>query len=174
MTKFNIELNRKTIALMAGIALALFVLFVLIQPLFAKVSTVSGEVKALDAELVITRNTLLRAKGINKDRHLLVRNEVSKAINEIIKIGTNLDVTILSTSPQGINKFKDSKYPVLPIHLEVQSQYKDLGLFMRDLEQLSTGVITIREFSIERNEELLPKVQTSLILEVHLEEGQDG
>ena len=105
---------------------------------------------------------------------MLSRNEISKAINKIIEIGTDLNITILSTSPQRIEKRKGSQYPVLPIHMEVQSQYSDLGIFLGNLEKLNHSVITVREFSIERSVEMLPKIQTGLILEIYLEEGQGG
>ena len=58
--------------------------------------------------------------------------------------------------------------------MKMQSSYKDLGIFLGDLERISKSVVTVREFSIERREEILPKIETDLVIEIHLEEGQGG
>ncbi len=170
--KPNIELSKKSIALIAGISVAAVVFFLFIWPLMTKVSRISQEVKALDSKLVSVRGALVEGSKLNQEKNLLTRNEISKAINEIINVGAELNINFLSTSPQPIQELQGSKYPVLPIRMEVQSTYEDFGIFLGALEGLNQSIVTIRKFNIERRLEILPKINTELTVDVHLKEGE--
>lgn len=170
--KLNIEKNKKTMIVIAGFTAIGVLFFTLIWPLSIKVSNISQDVKTLDDELANVRDDLKKGNKLDQDRHLLKRNEISVAINEIIKAGADLNINFLSTNPQQIQKLQESKYPILPINLEIRSTYKNLGLFFGVLETLNKSIVTVREFSIERRQEILPEIQTDLIIDVYLKEGE--
>jgi hypothetical protein len=172
--KTNIELSKKTITMISCIAAAAVFAFFLISPLFEKARALSREVSSLDEELAMVRQAIVNAGKSGKQGHLLSRSEVSVAIDEIINTGTRHKINFLSTSPQKIETKKDSKFPVLPIRMEVRSKYNDLGVFLGALEGLAKSIVTVREFSAGRTPEILPQIVTELIIEIHLKEGEGG
>lgn len=170
--KPNIEMTKNTMILMAGIAASGLLFFLLIRPASLRVSKVSQEVKVLDSELIGVREALKRGNNLDQERHLLKRNEVSVALNEIMRAGADLNIDFLSTNPQQIHQPQGSKHPILPINLEIQSTYKNLGLFFGILERLNKSIVTVREFTIERRQEILPEIHTELIVDIYLKEGE--
>lgn len=170
--KTNFEMDKKTLILIAGMVAAGLVIFLVIGPLFGKACKAAEELKALDSELADVREALEKGKTIDRKGHLLTRAEVSRAIDEITKVGASLNIDFLLTSPQPIQRPQGRKNPVLPIRMEIQSKYKDLGFFLGSLENLKESVLTVREFSIVRKEKILPKVYTYLVVEIYLEEGE--
>ena len=174
MMTTQIPFDKRTTVVVAGAVLAAAMFLVFIRPIYAKAKSIAQEVKALNHELRDVRGALERSSRLNQKKHLLTRNEVSRAINEITNLGTALHINFLSTSPQRIEKQEGSKYPVLPIHFEVQSTYSDLGIFLGALEKSTTSVVTVHEFSIDRRQEILPEIYTELVVYLYLREGQDG
>ena len=159
---------------MSGVVLAGIVFFLFIQPLWAKTSSVSQEVKILSSELNSVREALAQSNDFNKNRHPLSRGEVSMAINEIMEVGASLDIDFFATSPQQIQKLKGSKYPVLPIRLEMQSSYENFGAFLGALENFDKSIITVKQFEIDRKPIILPDITAELVIEIHLKEGEGG
>lgn len=170
----DIELNKKTIAAIAGVVIVVVVAVLLFKPLFLKVNALNRELKALEEEMVSARDVISRKKQFQQDGHLLKRQEVSRAIGEMTDMGTARNINFLSTSPQPITKPKGSEYPVLPIRMHVRSEYKNLGLFLGGLENLKESIITVKSFDIATDENILPQVNVELVVEVHLQEGEDG
>ena len=170
--KPNIEIDKRTIILLSGAVLAGIVFFLFIKPLWAKASSVSQEAKVLSSELSRVREALARGSDFNKGRHPLTRGKVSEAINEIMEVGASLDIDFFATSPQQIQKLKGSKYPVLPIHLEMQSTYENFGVFLGALEDFDKSIITVKQFEINRKPIILPDITVELVVEIHLKEGE--
>ena len=168
----NIEMTKNAMILMVGIILSGLIVYLLIRPASIKVNKVKQEVDVLNSELIGVREALRRGNTLDQERHLLKRNEVSVALNEILKAGADLNIEFLSTSPQQIQKLQKSKYPILPIKLEIQSTYEDLGLFFGVLEKLDKSIVTIREFSSEQRQEILPEIYTELTVDIYLKEGE--
>jgi len=172
MAKINIPMNKKTALVMGGVILTGAVLYVLCAPLLSKVRALTTEVKALDSELAAVREVLDKGKTIKRGAGFLPRNEVSLAIDEITKVGATMNINFLSTNPQKIRLPEQSKYPVLPIRMEIQSEYEDLGAFFGALENLEKSVVTVRGFSVRGDAMALPRLVTDIVLEIHLGENE--
>ena len=172
--KLNLQFDKKFLPLAIGAVVVVMVFLLFIKPLFGKVSAISARAKALDDELRDARAALARGSRLNHEKQLLARNEVSRAINEITNLGNSLNINFLSTNPQRIEVAQGSQYPTLPIQMEVQSTYKDLGIFLGTLETTSKNVVTVKTFSIDRNQEILPEIQTEIVFELYLKEGEGG
>lgn len=170
--KPNIEIDRKTIILISGVALAGIVFFLFIKPLWSKASSISQEVKVLSSELSDIRDALKKDTTLHKSRHPLSRGEVSAAINEIMEAGASFNIDFFTTNPQKIQKLENSKYPILPIRLEMQSTYENFGVFLGALERLDKSIVTVRQFDITRKPIILPDISVELVLEIHLKEGE--
>jgi len=172
--QLNIDMSKRTIILISAVIAAAIVFVLFIRPLWSKASRVSLEARLLNDELRSVREALAQGSDSNKDRHPLSRGEVSVAINEIMELGASLDIDFFATSPQQIQKAQGSKYPVLPISMELQSTYENFGVFLGGLENLSKSIVTVKQFNIERKPILLPKIVVGLIVEIHLKEGEGG
>lgn len=172
--KLNMEMDRKTVILIAGAAAAGMISFLAIGPLSGKVRRAAREVMALDNELAAVREAFKGAGRSGREGRLLTRAEVSGAIDEMTNAGAVLNINFLSTSPQQIEKPKGSKYSVLPIRMELQSEYKDLGLFLGALEGLKESIVTVKSFRVKTSQEVLPQVKTELVVEIYLKEGEGG
>ncbi len=171
--KLKIKIDKKTIMFAGVIGAVIVVFFLLVGPLWSKASRVSREAGTLNNELSGVRQALKEGKSLN-GRHPLSRGEVSVAINEIMEVGASLNIKFSSTSPQRIQKYEESKYPVLPIRMQIRSKYEDLGKYLKALENLTKSIVTVREFAIERKQEILPDVLTGLMIDIHLKEGEGG
>lgn len=173
--KLNIEMDKRTTILIGAIVAVGIVFFLFIKPLWSKVSSVSQEVKVLNNELSNVRKALKKGKNLSGGgRHPLSRAEVSVAINEIMEVGASLNIDFFSTSPQQIQKIQGSKYPVLPISMELQSTYENFGAFLGALKNLSKSIVTVKQFSIKRKPAILPEISVGLIVEIYLKEGEGG
>ena len=174
MPKINFRWSKGTIAVTAGAAAGVLLLFMLVMPLWAKAVRLSGEVKALESEMTAVREALDRSSKIKRGADFVSRNEVSRAIDEIAKVGAAMNINFIATSPQKIERPEGADHPVLPIRMQVQSEYKDLGAFLGALELLEKSLVTVREFSIRGEPAVLPRVAAEIIVEIHLKENERG
>jgi len=173
--KHTIEKNRRMIIIIGAVIASGVIIIFLIKPLWSKVSSVSRGVELLNNGLSNVRKTLKGgSKDLKPERHPISRREVSVAINEIMEVGVSLDIDFFATSPQQIQISEGSKYPVLPIRMELQSSYKNFGMFLGALENLSKSIVTVKQFSINRKPILLPEIIVELVVEIHLKEGEGG
>ena len=170
----KIQFDKRSMIIIAGVVLAIIVYYSLMASLFSKVRRVGGEVKALEREMAAARQAIGSQEKFQQTGDLLTRRKISLAIDEITKVGATLNIDFLSISPQKIMKPKGSKYPALPIRMNLQCGYKDLGLFLGALEELKQSIITVKSFQVEVNQQILPQIKTDLIVEVYLREGEDG
>lgn len=174
MAKINFEWNKGTITMVAGIAAGTLLFFLLVMPLWAKAGRLAGEVKALESEMTAVREALDRSKTIKRGADFVSRNEVSRAIDEMAKVGAAMNINFIATSPQKIEQPEGMDHSVLPIRMQIQSDYKDLGAFLGALEHLEKSLVTVREFSISGEPSVLPRLSTEIIVEIHLKEGERG
>lgn len=170
----KITLDKKTMAMAAGIILVAVISALMLGPLFSKVRRVGEEVKALEREMLAARDGMKTRDKFQKSGSLLTRQKVSLAIDEMTRIGATLGINFLSISPQPIAKISHSKYPVLPIRMDLKSEYENLGHFLGALETLQESIVTVRSFDMDCNLKTSSLIETELVVEVHLQEGEDG
>ena len=174
MKKINIRLDKRSMIIITGVALTAITGYLLMAPLASKVRRVGDEVKTLEGEMIAARQAIQSKDKFQQTGELLTRRGVSLAIDEITKTGAAQNINFFSISPQKIMKSGGSKYPVLPIRMALQSEYRDLGLFLGALENLKESIISIKSFQIDADQDILPQIKTDLVVEVYLQEGEDG
>ena len=174
MAKINFEWNKGTIALTAGAAAGVLLFSLLALPLWAKAGRLAGEGKALESEMTAVREALDKSKAIKRGADFVSRNEVSRAIDEMAKVGAAMNINFIATSPQKIERPEGADHSVLPIRMEIQSVYKDLGAFLGALERLEKSLVTVREFAIRGDPAVLPRLTAEIIVEIHLKEDERG
>lgn len=170
----NIRLDKKTtfVTAIGVIAVAAFALTVI--PLWNKARSVGSEVKALEHELISVRKVLQSRGKFRQTGALLTRPKTFLAIDEITKTGASHGINFLSISPQKITKTKDSRYPAFPIRMDLQSGYRDLGLFLGALERLKESITAVKSLQIEADPQVQSQIRTGLVIEVYLQEGEGG
>lgn len=166
------ELDKKQTMLVI-VTICAAIIFILIafvyRPSIVKIRSVAEEFKSMAQEVEVARN-MIRTKGDLQMRgHLLSRKELSLAIDEITKTGRQLNINFVSISPQEIEKLETSSHQRLPIHMELESEYKDLGLFLGALEKLEESIVTVRSFQIQRDDKILPLIKSRLMVDMYLQ-----
>jgi len=174
MMNLNMDMDKRTIIGIGAIVAVIIIFIGALKPLWSKVNRVSNEVSLLNDELSGIRGALRENKNLKVDRHPLARGEVSVAINEIMEVGTSLNIDFFSTNPEQIQKIVGSNYPTLPIRMELQSTYKNFGVFLGSLESLNKSIVTVKRFNISREPMILPEISVDLVVEIHLKEGEGG
>ena len=170
----HVRFDKKTAIIVAAVAIVIIIFVLMAAPLLTKVRALGSEVKALDQEMMSARQAVELQDKFQQTGNLLTRQKVSLAIDEITKVGATQSINFLSISPQKIMRIEGSKYPVLPIQMELQSEYQDLGTFLGALEKLEGSIATVKSFQIERDQQNLSQVRTMIVVEIHLLEGEDG
>lgn len=160
--------NKKfTIIAAAGVAV-LFFAVVFIWPLTVKGQQAGERLRLLEQELDTVHRTLEEGRGIPLKGRLLAREEVSLVVDEITKQGRVFNINFLSLTPLEIEETDNPAYQRLPIEMEIESHYQDLGLFLGVLEDLTEGVAVVKDFTVRAQEPLLPRLRSQLTLDVYL------
>jgi len=170
----KITLNKKILVPISGIVLIAVIFIIMIGPLFGRVRKAGEEANALEREMIAARDSMKTRGKFQKTGNLITRQRVSLAIDEITRIGATLEINFLSISPQPITKTVNSKYPILLIQMDLRSEYENLGNFLGALEKLQESIVTIRSFEMNYNQKVSSKIETELVVEIHLREGEDG
>jgi hypothetical protein len=159
-----------------GMAAAGFLLCVFVyEPLAAKIRLAGRDIQMLDQELEIAR-TAVGASGSwdihgpgDTQQHLLTSEEIPLAIDEITTAGRTLGINFISIRPQDEGASQGDSFSYLPILMDVESEYQQLGQFLGRLANLETGIVVVHNFQIQRLEDILPRVRATLEIGVYLQ-----
>jgi len=169
----DINLQKKQMVGIGAAGLVCIGAYFLFMPLAGKSSAASQELRALRSELAGMRQLIETAEDHAVKGRLLTRREVSQAIDAISKVGTELNINFLSTKPQNIIQPEGAQYLVLPIRMQIQSGYKDFGLFLGRLGTLEHSVVTIQSFQASQDGSDPSAIRVELVVNIHLKEGED-
>ncbi len=162
--------ERLNIVISAGLAIiALGLYLFLYSPLINKLRKAHSECKRLETEVLQAREAIdfLRIKA--PKGKLITEEDVSWAIDDLTKNGKLAKVNFISITPKQIEEPKQAlSYKILPIELEVESTYEDLGIFLGSLDELENCVITVKNFNITPTEEGAKELKTKLMLNLYL------
>jgi hypothetical protein len=157
----------------AGAAAAVFLFSVFfIRPAGANIGAMEKELKTIEQEILTARNIIKIHADAEGPENLLMRKDVSRAIDTITKTGEAFDIDFVSIRPKAPQSFEG--YKRLPILLELESSYDDLGLFLGVLAKLKIGVAAARGFEIQRDVKILPKILSRVEIDLYLKIEPDG
>lgn len=153
-------------AAIACVALAALYLFIY-QPLLKKIRVKAAECHLLEPQVLQARKnvSILAIKG--REKNFIGPEEIASAIEELTQRGRAKGVTFLSFTPRQIEK-KGAGYQVLPIDMEIESQYRDIGNFIGGLDTLDKCLATVRNFYITPLSDKTDKVKTRLTVNLYL------
>ena len=152
-----------------SLAAVVFVIFILLYlPLIKSAGVLKEELKETQKKVSLAKGMIPKNKSLAAAGHLLNSVEISAAIGEITTMGRSLSVNFNSLNPQGVEPGQNVSYQILPLQIEIESKYEDLGRFLGKLEELKTGIVTIRSFQIQKNAQNPSLVKAKIVLEMYL------
>lgn len=161
----NFKTNR---FVFGGIAFAVFCLlvFVVYGPVNKQLRKAKKQTRAIEQEVLTAREKIKVLKQSDTEQRIATQDTVSLAIEEFTKIGRLKDINYVSIVPQGVENIPDSVYKVLPVDIEMDSNYETLGTFLGLLRDLKKGLITVRSFHItpDKHNSLILRTKITLLI----------
>lgn len=161
-------LHKRNAAIISGIIAcvsAIIVFFYL--PLAGKIRKNGLECNMLVRQLEAARMDLGAFQGAGAGKKLVNEQGISSVIDAIAREGRNNLLDFKSIS-QGEILPAEEGHLVLPVKIEIEGDYRQLGLFFGALENIKDALVSVEEFSIRRDERALPKISASVALIIHL------
>ncbi|OGX23940.1 MAG: hypothetical protein A3J51_03815 [Omnitrophica WOR_2 bacterium RIFCSPHIGHO2_02_FULL_45_21] len=161
-----LKLNKKNLRIVLRIAVFLFLLFGFIYfPLLKEIRKSDSLCKSLKEQLKTAENLRdFQKAGIHK--RFVSQKELALTLDKITEAAKSRSLNFISISQQEIKALDG--YRVLPVEMELDAGYKQLGLFWGDLENLQDVLVTVENFQASSDEKLLPKILCSLTLNIYI------
>lgn len=156
--------RKKIIFILSG-AIFLFI-FSFYFSLAGKISTKAKELDELRIQLKSADENLQIFRELKVNKRLISQEEVSLVINNIARQCRSYSLELKSI----IQKEKTPRdgYSILPVYLEIEGEFKPIGLFLGFLREFEDAVITVESFQMRRVDTLLPKIAGFITLNVYL------
>ncbi|MBI5145384.1 MAG: type 4a pilus biogenesis protein PilO [Candidatus Omnitrophica bacterium] len=159
----------------------------LYRPLMSKLKKQHSECRAIESEVEQAQEAITTLKKKDK-KTLLNEADVSVAIDELTKQAKSKGLNLISITPKQVNpvrellsgsgafsngvKEKEALYKILPIEMEMESTYEDLGIFLGSLDKLEKSLATIDSFSVISDKERSLNLKTKLVVNMYLASGE--
>jgi Tfp pilus assembly protein PilO len=143
--------------------------FVFFAPVIGKLKTKHLEYKSLENELLRARDTIKYAQGTLKEKTLLTAADIPVVIDELARRGKLTGVNLISIRPRemvGADK-AGPEYDIMPIDMEIESTYEQIGAFLGSLDKLQKGLIKVKSFDIVPGREYPGRLTTKLVADVY-------
>jgi len=159
--------KRKLLILGISLAIMLILVFVVYLPLIQKLRQTKSQVilKEKETSGLLAQTQILSGR---EKKRLPSLKEVSLAIDELSKLGADQKIDFISIDPRQTKPAKAMSYQILPIDMIVESEYKNLGIFLGSLESLKQSMVTLEHLEIQRDEKILPKLKARLTVNLYL------
>lgn len=170
----KIEFTRKKLIIAASLVVVIVAFGVYLfvyMPLMKELKKQYLECKSIEADVLDARNIIESVGKTYGERVLMTEESVSGAINELTNRGKLEGIDFVSISPQEIKKEAGSQYKTLPIKMEIESTYEQLGGFLGSLDELEKGLVKVKGFNIVPDEKDPSKLMTDLVADMYLSEG---
>ena len=164
----DIKRNHQLIIILAIFGGVVLFFFVFMGPLRGRTRSVNHELRLVEEQLAVSRVDVESARKLQFNGPLLSRDEISRAMDEITKIGKAFNINFFSISPRDPEDIKDSASQRLPVVIESESEYKNFGLFLGALADLKESIVTVRNFKMTRDEAILPLIRSKLVIDLYL------
>ena len=138
------ELTKERLIIIIAVAVVIVILgvyLVLYRPLSNKIRTARLECNSIEAEVLQARNQIVPLKQEVTKKGLIIEEDISLAIDELTKLGKSKGLNFNSITPKEIRKSEHPQCNILPIVMDIESTYKDLGIFLGSLEGLQNSLM---------------------------------
>ncbi|MDO8749505.1 MAG: type 4a pilus biogenesis protein PilO [Candidatus Omnitrophota bacterium] len=156
--------RKKIIFVLPGI-LFLFI-FSFYFSLAAKISRKAKELDGLKIQLKSVNENLRIIKELKVNKRLIKEEDASLVVDTITKQCQSHSLELKSITRKEKN-IKDG-YSLLPVYLEVEGEFKQIGLFLSFLREFEGALITVDNFQIRSTDMPLPKIAGLVTLTIYL------
>ena len=165
-------LARQPRVLIAGGIVMLVILGGLIYlPPLKAIQRYSAQSRQLEADRVRSRQVI---DQVRRGKAPLLRSPdaVPEILAELNTMARSYKIQFLSTTPGTLEQNQLTKMVILPVDLQVEGEYRALGEFLGALRRAaSLGVVYVRQFSLSRDDRLLPRMRVGLSIGLALDQG---
>lgn len=102
---------------------------------------------------------------------ILLEEDVSVGIDELTRMAKSKGLSIISVTPRQI-EVKEAGYKILPIEMEVVSDYEALGTFLGGLDKLEKSLVNVDSFNMVAEQEKTLGLRTKLVINIYLAAGE--
>lgn len=173
----KVELTQERLVIIIAGAIVVIVLaayFIFYAPLIRNL--MADRLKCMSKEfgLLECRNIIESAGKTAGERVLISEEDISLAIKALTEHGGLAKhdklkgIDFISISPKEIKEGKDAQYKILPVEMEIESTYEELGVFLGSLDDLEKALVKVKSFDITPNKEDSSRLTTDLAVEIYL------
>ncbi|HBU08929.1 MAG: hypothetical protein A2Y42_03445 [Omnitrophica WOR_2 bacterium GWB2_45_9] len=156
--------KKKIIFIPAGIV-SIIIMF-LYFPLAGKITKKNKELSGLNVQLKSVNENLRIIQGLKVNKRLIKEEDTSLVIDTISKQCRSHSLELKSITQKEKN-IKDG-YSLLPVYLEMEGEFKQIGLFLSFLREFEGALITVENLQIKRADMPLPKIAGVVTLAIYL------
>ena len=156
--------KKKIIFIPAGIV-SIIIVF-LYFPLAGKITKKNKELAGLHTQLKSVNENLRIIQGLKVNKRLIKEEDSSLVIDTISKQCRSHSLELKSITQKEKN-IKDG-YSLLPVYLEMEGEFKQIGLFLSFLREFEDALITVENLQIKRADMPLPKIAGVVTLAIYL------
>jgi Tfp pilus assembly protein PilO len=171
----KLELTEERLVIAASLAAAFIILTAYLffyMPLMRRIRVRYSECKSFEKKARECRD-IIKSAGDNYEKRVLTKESgAHRALDGLTKHGRAKGVNFVSISPKRIRRTRDPRYKVLPVTMEIESTYKELGVFLGSLDELKDGLIKVESFTTVPDPEDASGLVTKLDAGIYLS-GRD-
>jgi Tfp pilus assembly protein PilO len=158
------------IVVWGSIALVVLVVYLsLFVPLIKTLGSKYRECKNCETDVIDARNLINSVRLQETMSAILTEDDVALAIDELTRLGKVKGIDFISMTPREKRKEKGASYGILPIEIETESGYKDLGIFLGSLAGLRDSLTTVSSFRITAHKkDDASKLRAKLVIDMYL------
>ena len=135
-------------------------------PLAGKITKKNKELSGLNVQLKSVNENLRIIQELKVNKRLIKEEDTSLVIDTISKQCRSHSLELKSITQKEKN-IKDG-YSLLPVYLEVEGEFKQIGLFLSFLREFEGALITVENLQIKRADMPLPKIAGVVTLAIYL------
>jgi len=167
----KLEINQEkliiiSIAVFIAVVLAIYLIFYV--PLMKDLKLKYQACKAIENDVLQTRNVIKLAGKVYGERVLMTEKEAHYAIKELTMHGGSKAINFISIKPKEVEKKKGTRYKVMPVEMEIESTYRQLAQFLGSLDDLKKGLARVKSFHITADEKDPNILYTDLVIDMYL------
>jgi len=148
---------------------ALIILLFAYCPLMSKLSTAANRLGEVQAELLNQQTAITASDNSNVKGQLIRQDGLSLAIAELTEKGRSLGLQFSSISQRPLQETSQAGIQKLPINFTIESEYKNVGMFLTYIEDTSGSITEVESLAIRPSEENPSKLSVELLLNLYVE-----
>ena len=138
-------------------------------PLMGKLNNAANKLGQVQAELLTQQSAIATLDNQNIKGKLIQQDDLSLAIAELTEKGRSLGLGFSSIAQQPLQETTQAGIQKLSINFTIESEYKNIGLFLAYIEDTSGSVTKVESLAIRPSEENPSILTVELLLNLYVE-----